>query len=158
MAVTLPTNPSPEAFNYDGVRQMFGDFVTGLDDARASFDIAGKSGDYVIEVNPLKIRVDANGDGASDERREPRRGCLAGLSRHDRWIDPGTHRAGHTEIRVRRVRPRRRVLVGGLYQVIAAQADFLLAHDFSEFVNAVFHRFFPKAGFPMQDYAAPAAS
>jgi len=34
-----------------------------------------------------------------------------------------------------------------------AQADYLLAHDFSSFVNATFHRFFPKAGFPMQAYA-----
>jgi len=43
--------------------------------------------------------------------------------------------------------------LAGYTEVIAAQADFLLAHDFSSFVNATFHRFFPKAGFPMQAYA-----
>ncbi|HQZ13660.1 MAG TPA: hypothetical protein PK286_12325, partial [Devosia sp.] len=32
------------------------------------------------------------------------------------------------------------------------QADFLLAHDFETFFNVAFHRFFPKAGLPMQDY------
>ena len=42
----------------------------------------------------------------------------------------------------------------GYTQVIASQADFLLAHDFSEFVDSLFHRLFPKAGFPMQDFAA----
>ena len=41
----------------------------------------------------------------------------------------------------------------GYTEVIAAQADFLLAHDFSSFADATFHRFFPKAGFPMQAYA-----
>ena len=42
----------------------------------------------------------------------------------------------------------------GYTEVLAAQADFLLAHDFSSFVDAFFHRLFPAAGFPMQAYSA----
>ena len=45
------------------------------------------------------------------------------------------------------------IWLAGYANVIAGQADFLLAHDFSEFLNAIGHRFFPKAGFPMQDVA-----
>jgi hypothetical protein len=44
--------------------------------------------------------------------------------------------------------------LAGYTQVLASQADFLLAHDFSPFVDSTFHRLFPKAGFPLQDYAA----
>ena len=36
--------------------------------------------------------------------------------------------------------------------MLAAQADFLLAHDFEATVNATFHRLFPKAGLPMQEF------
>src|SRR5689334_5314883 len=54
----IPQNPSPEPFDYNGVRAMLSTFVTELDGARASFDAAGTSGDYVISVNPFLVRID----------------------------------------------------------------------------------------------------
>ncbi|HHY51505.1 MAG TPA: hypothetical protein GYA10_17365, partial [Alphaproteobacteria bacterium] len=45
------------------------------------------------------------------------------------------------------------IWLAGYSQVFAAQADFFLAHDFEDFVNASFHRLFPQAKLPMQDYA-----
>ena len=151
--VAIPQNPEPEPFDYAGVRQMLADLVAGLDDARASFEIAGKQGDYVIELDPLKVRIDANGDGKAEESES-----LAGL--YALW----------TQVPIGDVLARRPAggvpvfdFVGldradafwlaGYTEVLAAQADFLLAHDFSLFVDASFHRFFPRAGFPMQDYS-----
>ena len=44
------------------------------------------------------------------------------------------------------------IWLAGYSQVFASHADFLLAHDFSDLVNASFHRFFPHAGLPMEKY------
>jgi len=46
------------------------------------------------------------------------------------------------------------IWLAGYSQIVAIQFDFLLSHDFSELFNAVFHRFFPKAGLPMQEALA----
>ncbi len=45
------------------------------------------------------------------------------------------------------------IWLAGYSQVLAAQADFLLAHDFEPTVNATFHRLFPKANLPMQEFS-----
>ena len=156
--VAIPQNPNPEPFDYNGVRAMLTTFVSELDDARASFDAAAKSGDYVIELNPLLVRVDANGDGHADEGE-----TLAGL--YALWTHtPITDITGPATSDG----PPKFEYVGldradafwfaGYTEVIAAQADFLLAHDFSNFVAASFHRFFPRAGFPMQNYVKDGGS
>ena len=147
----IPQNPAPEPFDYDGVRTMLSTLVTELDDARASFDAAGKSGDYVIEVNPLKVAVDANGDGKADPGES-----LAGLmafSTHASIDDVLAPPGDVPHLEVIGFDRADAYWLAGYTEVVAAQADFLLAHDFSSFVNATFHRFFPKAGFPMQAYA-----
>jgi hypothetical protein len=147
----IPQNPTPEPFDYDGVRTLLSTLVTELDDARASFDVAAKSGDYVIEINPLKVAVDANGDGKAEAGES-----LAGLMAFS------THRSLNDVLAPPPDVPHLDVIgfdradaywLAGYTEVIAAQVDFLLAHDFSSFVNATFHRLFPKAGFPMQAYA-----
>ena len=46
---------------------------------------AAKSGDYVIEIDPLKVHVDVNGDGTV-ETSESLGGMLAALmTRHAAW-------------------------------------------------------------------------
>ena len=140
----IPQNPNPEPFDYTGVRQMFSTFVEELDGARASFDAASKSGDYVVQINPADVRIDANGDGKADQGES-----LAGLM--TMWshssTPPDPSEVPHQEIGFDRADA---FWFAGYTEVIAAQADFLLAHDFSSFADATFHRFFPKAGFPMQ--------
>jgi len=44
------------------------------------------------------------------------------------------------------------IWLAGYTEVLAAQADFLLAHGFRRMMEATFHRVFPKAGLPMQDF------
>ena len=150
----VPQNPDPEPLDYAGVRMILQDFVTGLDAARPAFETAAQAGDYVIEINPLKIRIDANADGKVEDTES-----LAGLFAIwngvtvDQLLAPaepgappafeyfGFDRADG-------------YWFAGYTQVLAAQADFLLAHDFEEFTNSTFHRLFPRAGFPLQDAVA----
>lgn len=148
----IPQNPSPEPFDYAGVRTMLTTVVTELDDARASFDAAGKSGDYVIEISPLKVTIDANGDGKA-ERGESLAGLMA-FSTHRNLDDVLAPSPDVPHLDVIGFDRADAYWLAGYTEVLAAQADFLLAHDFSSFVNATFHRFFPKAGFPMQAYGA----
>jgi hypothetical protein len=151
--LTVPQNPNPEPFDYNGVRQMLNDLVAGLDDARVSFDAASKSGDYVVELNPLKMRLDANGDGKVDEGES-----FATL--FARWSNVSTQDllappvpGGPPKFEAIGFDRADAYWLAGYTEVLAAQADFLLAHDFSTFVNSTFHRFFSRAGFPMQPYA-----
>lgn len=152
LLVQVPQTANPEPFDYAGVRAMLQDFVSGLDEARASFETAGKRGDYVIEINPLKVLVDANDDG----KAEPSESLAALIAlwtsqRMEDILDPKNFDKPRFEtIGFDRADA---FWLAGYSEVFAAQADFLLAHDFSDFVNAVFHRLFPRAGFPMQDYA-----
>lgn len=150
----IPQNPNPEPFDYAGVRAMLSDLVAGLDAARLAFETAAQAGDYVIPINPLKIRIDANGDGKVGDAES-----LAGLfamwngTTVDQLFAPPQPGGppGFDHIGFDRADG---YWLAGYTQVLASQADFLLAHDFSELVNATFHRLFPRAGFPMQDYAA----
>jgi len=146
---SIPQNPNPEPFDYDGVRQMLNALVGALDDARTSFDAASKSGEYVVLINPLDVRIDANGDGKA-EAGESLAGLMTMWSNAPTAAETTPPAVPHQEIGFDRADA---FWFAGYTQVIAAQADFLLAHDFSSFVNATFHRFFPKAGFPMQAYA-----
>lgn len=151
--VFLPTNPNPEPLDYEGVRTILSDLVSGLDEARSSLLTAAQAGDYVVEINPLLIRIDANGDGKVEES-ESLIGLMAMLNATTieemlKAPEPGEPSAFEF-IGFDRADG---FWLAGYTQVLAAQADFLLAHDFSGFTNALFHRLFPRAGFPMQQYA-----
>lgn len=146
----MPINPDPAPIDYQGVREMLSDLVTGLDEAHGWFVAGGATGDWVAEIDPLKVRLDINGDGKADEGESF--AALMALMFADGTAPP---EAGAVEIETTVGFDRAdSYWLAGYTQVAAAQADFLLAHDFSELANATFHRLFPKAGFPMQDYAA----
>jgi hypothetical protein len=151
VVLPIPQNPNPEPFDYAGVRAMLADLVVGLDAARPAFETAAQAGDYVIQLNPLKIRIDANGDGRIDDA-ESLGGLFAlwmGMDVNELISPPQP--GGFEYVGFDRADG---YWFAGYTQVLASQADFLLAHDFSEFANTTFHRLFPKAGFPMQNYAA----
>lgn len=154
MVLPIPQNPNPEPLDYAGVRAILTDFVAGLDTARPAFETAAQTGDYVIEINPLRIRIDANGDGKVEDTES-----LAGLSAiwNGLTVDqvlappepggpPGFEYFGFDRADG--------YWFAGYTQVLASQAEFLLAHDFEEFTSSVFHRLFPRAGFPLQDAVA----
>jgi hypothetical protein len=147
LAVPVPVNPSPEPLDYAAVRAMLTALRDRLDEASLLFERAAQSGDYVVLFDPLLVRMDLTGDGKV-EATESIGGLFAAASAMSR---PGAPPA-LPEVTIGLDRADA-FWLAGYTQVFAAQADFLLAHDFQSFVNATFHRFFPRAGLPMQDYA-----
>lgn len=150
-----PANPNPEPLTYETVRTMLSDLVTRMDAAKALLAAGGESGDYVVAVDPLLVRIDLNGDGTADEAESvgallaPFLGMPAPVAVGGK-IKNKTGTTPDTSVGLDRADA---YWLAGYSQVIAAQADFMLAHDFEEFVNAYFHRIFPRSGLPMQDFA-----
>jgi hypothetical protein len=150
-AVPLPPvldNPAPEPLDYEGFRTILSNLVTGLDEAHGWLVAGGATGDWVIEIDPLQVRVDINGDGAAGEGE-----TLAALMQSI-GAGPGSA-GGEVEAPFGIVGFDRAdsYWFAGYTQIAATLPDFLLAHDFESFADSFLHRFFPRAGFPMQDYA-----
>ncbi len=151
----VPANPDPEPITYEKFRTLLQDFVTSMDEGKALFEAAGESGDYVVALEPLKFRLDINGDGTVVPGETL--GALLGPAFDIPFPDgppPGGKQKHHMpaaeqkfEIGFDRADA---IWFAGYTQVVAAQADFLLAHDFHGLVDAYFHRFFPRSGLPMQ--------
>ncbi|KKC35596.1 hypothetical protein WH87_16230 [Devosia epidermidihirudinis] len=151
-----PANLQPEKLTYDALRGVFDRFLSGLDDARDAFERAGEAGDYVITIDPLKVRIDFNGDGKVDEGET----LAALLSQFDDNTFPPPAPTGKTKSKT----PDEPLLTtvgfdradalwfAGYTQIVAAPIDLLLAHDFSNFYNAYLHRVFPLSGLPMGEF------
>jgi len=149
MVMPVPPNPSPEALDYDKVRALLQGLVTDMDAARGSLLSAGVLGDYVVPVDVMKIRIDLNADGSA-EAGESIGGVLVGMF-GAQMATTGTDAPAMPDATIGFDRADA-IWLAGYSQVLAAQADYLLAHDFHDLVNVAFHRLFPKAGLPMQDY------
>lgn len=155
-----PANPNPEALTYTALRTVFADFLADLDQTRASFERAGADGDYVIKLDPMKVRIDFNGDGKADEG-ETLGALMGSMSEFTEMPTPDGPPPGgktkgappaapDTSIGFDRADA---IWFAGYMQATAAPVDLLLAHDFSEFYDAYLHRVFPKSGLPMQDFS-----
>jgi hypothetical protein len=181
LLVPVPTNPTPEPLDYQTLRAILEALVSDMDAARSVLEKAGKGGDYVVPLDLLRFRIDMDGDGVSGEGESIGSIIAAALGADAAaFVSEATPRAPRALERRREIERGGRpieapvphvetgipteVVVGfdradaiwlaGYSQVFAAQADFLLAHDFEETVNAVFHRLFPQAGLPMQEFSA----
>lgn len=145
------TNPRPEPISYQQLRDILDAFVVMLDQAQASFETAAEGGgDYVLSIDPLRVRLDLDGDGAVGEGE-----TLASLLGETVAPPQGKTKPGKPA-------PLGAIIgfdradaywFSGYTQVAATPADFLLAHDFSDLFHAFGHRIFPKAGLPMQDFS-----
>ena len=155
---SAPANPNPEPLTYDGLRAILEDVVTGLDVARERFEWGGQSGDYVIVLDPLKVRLDLNGDGKAEEGETLATLMEPAMAASDFPLDgppvtgktKGPQQPPDTTIGFDRADS---IWFAGYTQVSAAPVDLMLAHDFSGFFNAYLHRVFPEAGLPMQDFS-----
>ena len=152
-AEPVPANPSPEPLSYAQLRDILDSFVTGLDTARARFEQAGASGDYVLTLEPLRVPFDLNGDGRIDagETLAPLfSGLLASTDNPaDAGAGPSPAAALDLQLGLDRADG---FWLAGYTQIIAAPVDWLLAHDFSRFFDAYMHRVFPQAGLPLQEF------
>lgn len=140
---------SAEPITYEKLRAILDEFVTSLDTARQSFLLAGEGDDYVITIDPLRVRLDLNGDGVADEA-ETLAALLGDMIELPQARSKGGKSAqGDTSIGFDRADA---FWFAGYTQIVATPVDLLLAHDFSEFFAAIGHRVFPTAGLPMQNY------
>ncbi len=153
MAASAPANPDPEPLTYEGLRVILEDFVAGLDEARNGFN-GGDSGSFVLPIDPLRVRIDLDGDGTVGEGE-----TLAVLLQQVQEFDAVPDTGGKTKSKGQSIPDTTvgfdssdGIWFAGYSQIAAIPVDFLLAHDFSQFFDAVMHRVFPKAGLPMQDY------
>lgn len=142
--VSAPPNPAPEPLDYAGLRALLEDFVATLDTARGHFEMAAEKGDYVLSIDPMAVRFDINGDGRVDDGE-----TLAFFFTALLDFDEIPAEDADTSIGFDRADA---YWFAGYTQIVAAPVDFLLAHDFSAFFEAVMHRVFPRAGLPMQDH------
>ncbi len=165
-----PANPDPTPLDYAIFRAELEAFVTRLDDAAKSLLAAGESGDYVEPVDIVRIRIDVKGDGVAEEH-ESVGTVIAGIlgispaeltgaapvppPPADRSQSGAMHTPPAAEVMATEIGFDRAdaIWLAGYSNVIAAQADFILAHDFSELFNATFHRVFPRSGLPMQEFS-----
>jgi hypothetical protein len=155
---SAPTNPNPEQLSYEALRTVLQDFLTDVDMARIGFETAGVAGDYVIKIDPLKVRIDFDGNGEADENETL--GVILGeftdIPAPDGPPPGGKNKTGTTPPQVDMTIGFDRsdaIWFAGYMQVTAAPVDLVLAHDFSEFFDAYLHRVFPNSGLPMQDYS-----
>lgn len=157
-----PANPNPEMLTYTALRTVFVDFLADVEYARIGFETAGMNGDYVIKIDPLKVRIDFDGNGEAGENETL--GALLGsvgefadIPAPDGPPPGGKTKSGSSAPAVDSTIGFDRadaIWFAGYMQVTAAPVDLLLAHDFSEFFDAYLHRVFPNSGLPMQDYSA----
>ena len=156
-----PANPNPEPLSYEQLRTLLGDFVIAMDSAR-NFFAGADAGSYVITIDPLKVRVDLDGNGTAEP--DETLGTLIGAMGEFADIPAPDGPPPGGKSKTKADEPVADTTIGfdssdaawlaGYTQVVAAPVDLLLAHDFSEFFDAYMHRIFPKAGLPMQDYSS----
>ncbi len=143
----VPANPKPVPLDYETFRGVIDDFVVDMDRAQLAFE-AARGGDYVIPVDLIPLRLDLNGDGTADDS-EMVGGLLLSMISGDNPVT-GSEALPSVEIGFDAADA---IWFSGYTQVFAAQGDFLLAHDFHRLFEVAFHRLFPRAGLPMQQFS-----
>ncbi|WMT85823.1 hypothetical protein NO932_12915 [Pelagibacterium sp. 26DY04] len=139
-----------EPLTYAALRGYLEAFSADMDTAMPLLEVAG-AGDFAVEIDVSKIRIDIDGDGAASEAESVGAfwAMAAGMGQQ---LDMGTGVAPDTELpeTVFAFDGSDAVWLAGYSQVLASQSDFLLAHDFETFFNTALHRLFPGAGLPME--------
>lgn len=161
MGVGVPSAPSsnadPEPLSYELLREHLDAFTVRLDTAASYMQRAGDGSAFVIPIEPLRVRIDLDGDGERGEEE-----TLGTLLQHaGAGFDVPAPSSKATS---KGKDPQAPALVigfdnadaywfAGYSNITALPFDFVLAHDFTDFYNAFLHRVFPKAGLPMGDLA-----
>lgn len=153
LLIRIPVNPRPERLDYGQLRAMLTGLVTDLDVAQRTLREAGVAGDYVIPVDVMKVAIDIDGDGRSGEGENIGAiiGPSIGINRIPRA--PGIDQPREDEPPTLAVALDRAdaIWLAGYSNIIAAEADFLLAHDFHPLLETLLPHFFPAAGLGMTE-------
>jgi hypothetical protein len=158
--LSVPANPNPEPLSYEALRAILETFNDTLDTASGHFRAAGEGAPFVIHIDPLKVRIDLDGDGTATDTETL--GTLLGETGGMIELPSPDEPPPSGKIKTKQPEPPETVIgfdnadaiwFAGYANVTATPAEIALAHDFSDFFSAYFHRLFPEAGLPMQDYS-----
>jgi len=139
----LAFNPNPEALTYDGFRMMFTVLVRDLDAADAELARVGES-PVKLSVDLARIRLDLDANGVADAR-ETLTALIGGLALAPQPRGTAPPAAGSLPVGFDLADV---TWMRGYANLMAASAEFFLAHDFRATFDATFHMFFPRAGLP----------
>ncbi len=150
-------NPDPEPLTYDLLREHLDAFTAQLDDAATYMKLAGEGTQFVIPIEPLRVRIDLDGDGERGETE-----TLGTLLENAGAGFDVPEPSGKAQSKGQQPAAPELVIgfdnadaywFAGYSNITALPVDFLLAHDFTAFYDAFLHRVFPKAGLPMGNLA-----
>ncbi|MBI1251553.1 MAG: hypothetical protein GC189_08785 [Alphaproteobacteria bacterium] len=157
LRLPVPPNANPEPLSYEQFRAALETFAADLDEA--TLTLSGVDNARVkLRIDLAAVRLDLNADGApdapgdfeaflSDEPPAAVEETPIPDGKPSRAAPQSPPAPPSREIAFDRADA---LWMQGYANVFAAQADFILAHDFSEMFNATFHVLFPGAGLPMQ--------
>lgn len=164
MGLEMPAasaNTDPEPLSYQGLVDILEQFTATLDVASGHFQMAEVGAEFIILIDPLRVRIDLDGNGTAEAGETL--GTLMGAVGN--FADIPTPDApppgGKSKTKDSASAPDATIgfdnadaiWFAGYSTVVSAPVELLLAHDFSEFFDAYLHRVFPKAGLPMQEHA-----
>lgn len=141
---------TPEPLTYDDLRGYLEAFVTDMDTASELLLAASASDVFAVDIDVMRIRIDVNGDGVA-EPDEAVGAFLAQVAGAGAELGVEAEMLGAPEI-IFAFDAADAIWLAGYSHILATQADFLLAHDFSDFFGSFLHRLFPGAGLPMETH------
>ncbi|MCD7060115.1 hypothetical protein [Pelagibacterium xiamenense] len=149
-AFSPPEAPQRPAapLDYAQLRSHLDAFVAAMDSAHEQLVDAAVQDGAPVEIDVMRIRFDLDGDGVGDDQ-----GTVGAILNQAASLGGALGADAPAELpeAVFAFDAADAIWLAGYSQVLAAQADFLLAHDFEMTFNAAMHRVFPGAGLPMDN-------
>lgn len=138
----VPPNPQPEPLDYAGFRDLLDDLHGNLDLARSTLSGVDPDEPFKIVLDMAETRLDLT--GADDL---PVEANLQDVARAVRFL-----RSADADARLTFAYDNADAIwLEGYANVLMAQIDFVLAHDFQRAFDTTMHAFFPRAGLPLAD-------
>lgn len=147
MRMPVPENASPQPLTYEGFRDIIGAFREGMAAAAMSLAKVPADADIAVDVDLTRVGIDLDEDGTIAPQ-ESIAGIMAAFS-------GGNGSGGDASALGFRFDRADGYWLQGYANVLMAQADFWLAHDFRNAFDGSFHMVFPRASLPLQDDLVP---
>lgn len=144
LQLPVPPNPDPATADYAEIRALLAAWVADLDEARETLARVD-SRSVKLRLDLTRVRLDLDGDGVADaslgDVLAPPPAPGAEPEETPAPAPPTTFAFDRADA----------LWLQGYAQLLAAPADFILAHDFSALTEATFHRLFRRAGMALID-------
>ncbi|WP_417582664.1 hypothetical protein [Pelagibacterium sp.] len=142
----------PEPLTYAQLRGYLAQFSNQMD-AAVSALLTASEGEFAIEIDVTRIRIDINGDGEADDEETVGAFLAMASSAGQRLdLDSGVAPDLGLPATTFALDNSDAIWLAGYAHILAIPSDFFLAHDFEDFFNAGMHRLFPGAELPMETY------